>query len=419
MKIFAAIFSGIIACTLLAACSLASIGEPDAVIAPDVGRNDASALIAAVKNLGPDGVPETHFEISALEAAMTANDPALIRTSAGAVFNLVAAELSGGLTPPEARLGWRMENDAPDPGALAEIEDKAFDTGDFAQAFAALAPQHPQYRQLKAALAAEGLDPEQRARLRLNMDRWRWMPDDLGTDYILVNVPAFELMLVRDGKITARRRVVTGSPALPTPQLRAMVTGVILNPTWFVPPSIVRESVGALLKNDPARAKRLGYYLGTDGGVRQKPGPANALGQMKLVMPNPCFVFLHDTPSKEAFQRETRALSHGCIRVEDATGFARMLLGEAITDNEFSEIMSKTQTVEIDLETPLPVYVTYLTAFAAEDGAVAFYTDVYGLDAPLLARFGGAQAKQADPIKSLIEEACPESANDAALPENL
>ncbi|MFC2950974.1 L,D-transpeptidase family protein [Marinicaulis aureus] len=419
MKIFAAIFSGIIACTLLAACSLASIGETDAVIAPDVDRKDASALIAAVKNLGPDGVPETHYEVTALEAAMTANDPALIRTGAGAVFNLVAAELSGGLTPPEARLGWRMENDAPDPGALAALEEKAFDTGDFAQAFATLAPRHAQYRQLKAALAAEGLDPEQKARLRLNMERWRWMPHDLGADYILVNVPAFELMLVRGGKITARRRVVTGSPALPTPQLKAIVTGVIFNPTWFVPPSIVRESVGALLKNDPARAKRLGYYLGTDGGVRQKPGPANALGQMKLVMPNPYSVFLHDTPSKDAFQREPRALSHGCIRVEDATGFARILLGDAISDDEFKDILSKRRTVEIDLDTPLPVYVSYFTAFAAEDGAVAFYADAYGLDAPLLARFGGAPAEGGDPIKSLIEEACPESANDAALPENL
>ncbi|MAW81688.1 MAG: L,D-transpeptidase [Parvularcula sp.] len=406
----------VVACASLAACSRAPISTPDPVAAID--RNEAAALIAAVEGLEAAGVPKGHFDMAPLHAAIAAGEPALIRTRAEALFDEAAADISSGLTPPAARPGWRMNVKEPDEDAFADLKTRAFDTGDFAQAFASLAPKHEQYARLKSALNAENLSAEEKARLRLNMDRWRWMPDDLGADYILVNVPAFELTLVRDGQPAARRRVVTGTPKLPTPQMNAMVTGVIFNPTWFVPQSIVRESIGALMKNDPARAERLGYYADTDGNVRQRPGPANALGQMKLVMPNPYSVFLHDTPSKDAFDRETRALSHGCIRVQDALGFARTLLGDAISDEDFKEIVAKRQTAEIDLATPLPVYVAYFTAVADAAGAVEFYPDIYGLDAALLAQFGGA-ATDPDPIKTLIEETCPESADEVALRDTL
>ncbi|WP_428406996.1 L,D-transpeptidase family protein [Hyphococcus sp.] len=418
LKIFAVIICAFIACNLLTACSFASIGADSNSIAHEVEKKEAAALIAAVKGLSAEGVPENLYDVTALEEAMAANEPALIRARAEALFDRAALGMRDGVTAPQERLGWRMEETAPDTDEIAELKEKAFDHIAFAKAFERLAPRHEQYALLKTALGAEGLSAEQQARLRLNMDRWRWMPEDLGEDYILVNVPAFELTLVRGGKTVARRKVVTGTPSLPTPQMSALVTGVILNPTWFVPPSIVKESVGALMKTDPARAKQLGYYAGADGNVRQKPGPANALGQMKLVMPNPYSVFLHDTPSKDAFNRDTRALSHGCIRVEDALGFARTLLGDAISEEDFNEILSTRRTVEIDLESPLPVYVAYFTA-AASEGGVVYYPDIYGRDAPLLAQFGGAGGENPDPIKTLIEESCPESAGEATLPDNL
>lgn len=418
MKFLFVIFSCVAASGVIAACSVASVGAENDTLVDEVYKKEATALIAAVKKLDAEGVPENHYDVTALEAAMAAGEPEAIRERAEALFNLAALEMRDGLTAPQARPGWRMEVAAPDEEAFAELKEKAFEHGDFAKRFAALAPRHEQYALLKKALNDENVSADQKARLRLNMDRWRWMPDDLGADYILVNIPAFELTLVRDGNVTARRKVVTGTTSLPTPQMNALVTGVILNPTWFVPSSIVRESVGALMKNDPARAERLGYYIGPEGNVRQKPGPSNALGQMKLVMPNPYSVFLHDTPSKDAFDRDVRALSHGCIRVENAIDFARMLLGEAISDEDFKEIVAKRQTAEIDLATPLPVYVAYFTAVADAAGAVEFYPDIYGLDAALLAQFGGA-GTDPDPIKTLIEETCPESADEVALPDTL
>ncbi|WP_375202064.1 L,D-transpeptidase family protein [Hyphococcus sp.] len=419
MKIFAVILTAYTACALLAACSLASVGEPRSVLADDIKKTDADALIAAVKELSADGVPDNHYDIAGLETVIAAGETGLIRARAETLFDRVAAEMRDGLTSRDARLNWRMDEAAPDKAAMADLKQHAFNGNAFAEAFSSLAPKHKQYAFLKAALASQALTAEEAALLRLNMDRWRWMPDDLGGDYILVNVPAFELTLVRDRKVVARRRVVTGSPKLPTPQMQALVTGVIFNPTWFVPPSIVRESVGALIKNNPDRAQQLGYYVGDDGNVRQKPGPANALGQMKLVMPNPYSVFLHDTPAKDAFERDNRALSHGCIRVEGATGFARTLLGDAVSDDDFKKIMSGRSPVEIELEKPLPVYVGYFTAVADETGRIAFYPDVYGLDAPLLAQFGGAGKDIADSIGTLIEESCPESISEASLPDEL
>jgi murein L,D-transpeptidase YcbB/YkuD len=203
--------------------------------------------------------------------------------------------------------------------------------------------------------------------------------------------------------------VIVGTKALPTPQFAATVTGVAFNPTWFVPASIVAESVGALLKNDPDAAKAKGYYLGEDGNVRQKPGPANALGQMKLLMPNPYSVFLHDTPGKTAFEKDARALSHGCIRVEDAVDFARGLVKGVLDDEAVDEILASKTPTEVALEKPMPVYVVYFTAVAAADGTATFYPDIYGLDAELLPAFGADAPPPSEKYEAMID-ACPGAA---------
>lgn len=369
----------------------------------------AFALIDAIDALSADGLSPAQYNTSALTDANRRG--ADIDLEARALFIAAAADLATGGVEPAARMRWRIAGPETDRASLAALADAAWRSGDFAGAFSRLAPRHEQYRRLKAALAAlPAGDPGRRAVVALNMERWRWMPADPGTDYILVNVPSYELFVYRGGRLADRRRVIVGTRTLPTPQIMAIATGVAFNPTWFVPQSIVAESVGALMRDDPARAAALGYVAAEDGGVRQKPGPANALGRMKLVMPNAWSVFLHDTPGKNAFLREMRALSHGCVRVDGAVAFARNLLGDALSDAEADMILATRAPREIDFDKPLPVYIGYFTAFIEDDGSLNVFDDVYGLDAPLLARFGGdASPARGDAIGALIHESCPDA----------
>jgi L,D-transpeptidase YcbB len=210
-----------------------------------------------------------------------------------------------------------------------------------------------------------------------NLERWRWLPLDMGHRYLLVNAAGFEVALWEDGRRVARWRVITGKPGTPTPVFSATVTGVTVNPWWDVPPSIVAESVGRLTRRNPAEARRRGYVWG-GGTYRQKPGPGNALGLMKLVMPNPYKVYLHDTPTKALFEQPVRAFSHGCIRVDKALTLAGRLLGRPVDAQ-----VAKGASVTLPLADPLPVYVAYFTADASEAGAVEVHPDIYGRDAGL------------------------------------
>ena len=228
----------------------------------------------------------------------------------------LADDLRYGATAPEARRQWHIEDDTP-----TQIDGitRLMLEGDIDKFFDTLAPSHPQYAQLKALLeTTPSENTAERRLLKINMERWRWMPQDLGPTYVLVNTPSFEALIVKDGGVVARHRAIVGARNTPTPQFNTLATGVAVRPTWFVPASIGRESVGALVERDPARAERLGYYVAADGSIRQRPGPTNALGEMKLVMPNKFSVFLHDTATRERFEDKNRALSHGCVRVDRA-----------------------------------------------------------------------------------------------------
>lgn len=241
-------------------------------------------------------------------------------------------------------------------------------------------PAHPYLETLIAALDRE-TDADRRATLAANIDRWRAMPAALGERYLLVNAASFEMGLWENGVLTAVWPVIIGKPRTPTPIFDTTVTGVVFNPWWDIPASIVRESVGALMRNRPAEARRRGYVV-QNGRYRQRPGPGNALGQMKLVMPNRYSVGVHDTPNRDLFRREDRALSHGCVRVGDALGFAARLLA-ARADWGRAEIdaaVAAGDTVTVDLAEPIPIYVGYFTAEPGADEEIRYYRDIYGRD---------------------------------------
>lgn len=244
--------------------------------------------------------------------------------------------------------------------------------------FSLLIPHHPDYAALRAAYATE-TEPARRAKLALNMERWRWLPVDLGENFLIVNAARFEVSYWKDGAKFGTWPVIVGKPKTPTPTFAAFVKGVTFNPWWNVPQSIVAESVGALVHRNPAEARRRGYVW-SKGSYRQKPGPNNALGQMKLEMPNQFSVYLHDTPTKDLFLKDARAFSHGCIRVGDALGFASALLDISLPREKIDAIVAGRETQTYALPKSIPVYVTYFTADVGKDGRVAILPDIYNRD---------------------------------------
>lgn len=244
--------------------------------------------------------------------------------------------------------------------------------------FGAYRPQNPNYQALRTALQAE-TDPERRRILSLNMERWRWMPLHLGETYLIVNAASFEVSLWKNHKKLNTWPVIVGKPTSPTPIFDTKVSGVILNPWWEIPTSIVAESVGALVRNRPAEARRRGYIV-QNGRYRQRPGPGNALGQMKLIMPNPYSVKLHDTSNRKLFANEVRTYSHGCVRVGDAIGFAKTLLADDKSSEAVDAILAKRTTESIKMSATIPIYIAYFTAERSEDGSVIYYPDVYKRD---------------------------------------
>jgi len=250
--------------------------------------------------------------------------------------------------------------------------------------FQSLLPQTARYTGLRRAFA-ECAKPVECSRIAVNLDRLRALPRDMGSRYIWVDVPAYRLDVVENGRTVATHRIIVGKPGSQTPSFQAKVMGVTINPWWNVPCSIVDESIGKLIASNPQEAARRGYVATRDAKgklvVRQKPGPENALGQIKLEMPNPFDVYIHDTPSRDLFARSTRAFSHGCIRTEDPKSLAVTLLGEA-AETTVNLLLATGVSRTLKLAQPIPVYVVYVTAEAACDGTgqVLFYPDIYRRD---------------------------------------
>lgn len=347
--------------------------------APRWNQTAALALIAFARSINAEGLNPAHYDIAPLEAALTSGNENELHAASASLFGEIAADLALGAAPPAARLRWRIEGAAADLD-LDNLTYAALAQNDVAGTLARLSPSHPQFVALRNALAQEGLKESARKGVLANMERWRWMPRDLGESYVIVNVPALELQIVRKGREVARHRIIAGARKTPTPQFQAMATDVVFNPTWFVPASIAEsEGINSLLRRNPAEADRRGYYV-EDGSVRQKPGANNPLGRMKLVMPNPFSVLLHDTSTPARFNREDRFLSHGCIRVEGALDFAAELLRPDLSREAVDEFAASGITRKVELGEPIRIYVAYFTVVADGEGVLSHYRDIYGLD---------------------------------------
>ena len=237
-----------------------------------------------------------------------------------------------------------------------------------------------------------------------NMERWRWLPRNLGDPYVMLNIPDFTLRVMQHGKLVWTTRVVTGKPSTATPLLSETMKYITVNPTWNVPPSIVQNEYLPALQQDPEALSRIGLKVdyNRDGTIHiyQPPGDGNALGRIRFNFPNRFLVYQHDTPDKHLFARDERAYSHGCMRVQYPDKYAEVLLGLSNPKDNYTveriHSMYGGGEIQINLNTPIPVHITYQTAFVDDAGHLQIRKDIYGRDTRLLAQLKGEERRFAD-----------------------
>lgn len=264
-----------------------------------------------------------------------------------------------------------------------------------------------------ATLGALNVSADERVRqIAINLERWRWLPRNLGRRHVLVNQAGFELFVMDGRKNVDRRRVIVGKPYHQSPMFSDEIIYAEFNPTWTVPASIAGKEMLPKIRNNPAYLMDKGYTLYTSWSqgaapanpfaidwsavsssrfpyrIVQEPGPRNALGQVKFIFPNKFSVYLHDTPSRNLFSRTGRAFSHGCIRVEKPLDFARLIfsLQGGLNPNRVAPIVESRERTRVNLAQKLPVHLAYFTAWVNDDGVPLFFEDVYKRDR-LVSRF--------------------------------
>ncbi|GBD37891.1 hypothetical protein HRbin37_00131 [bacterium HR37] len=247
------------------------------------------------------------------------------------------------------------------------------------------------------------------SQIKLNMERWRWLPKKMEDRYILINTASFELHVVEQHRTVMKMKVIVGKPYWHTPIFSAKMSYIELNPHWNIPRSIFAEEILPKIKNDPdyllkERIKVLESWSPDANEVdpysidwqsvteenfkyrlRQEPGPTNPLGKIKFMFPNRFNVYLHDTPRKNLFERKERSFSHGCIRVEKPIELAEYVLrmNQGWDKKRLYSEINKGKTKQIELKQQIPVYILYFTTWVDESGDIYFYKDIYGRDSIL------------------------------------
>jgi murein L,D-transpeptidase YcbB/YkuD len=312
----------------------------------------------------------------------------------------------------------RVSADIDYPRALAKVRDilaAIAQSADVAKTLAAFNPPQPGYQALRAKLAAlrsgsehGGAAPpsaphsvlSQADIIVANMERWRWLSHDLGNDYVLVNIADYSLALMHDGAPVFRTKVVVGAPDLPTPLLSATMTSITVNPIWNIPRSLVENEYLPALQRDPGLAARMGLKIerGSNGRIRisQPPSDRNVLGRIRFNFPNKFLVYQHDTNEHSLFDQPAPDSSHGCIRVENPFAYAVALLMVAAPQEGYSENRLRgligDHEVDIALPKPIPVHLTYQTAFVDARGDLVFRDDIYALDSRTLSALKAPRA---------------------------
>jgi L,D-transpeptidase YcbB len=355
------------------------------------------AIVARLKAADEDGLNASDYAVPTPALAGSDGDglEAELKLSAAAV--VYARDARGGRIEP-SRLSNLITPDLELPAADKVLTSLAA-ASDAVAALAAYHPPHAGYHALKAKLAEARVNPAAPARLEgdivANMERWRWLPSDMGRRHVFVNVPEYKLRLMRDGRPMHEARVVVGKPETPTPLFSDEMDHAVVNPSWYVPESIFKNE----FHSDPALAAAKGYDVvyGKNGNVtiRQPPGERNALGFVKFMFPNKHAVYLHDTPSRRLFANEKRAFSHGCVRLDQPFRFGEFVLGSEWTETRLRSLIGKGERT-IRLPEKIPVHLAYFTLSVDDKGEMRSFADIYGVNNKVRGALG--LSREATPV---------------------
>ncbi len=389
----------------------------------------AEGAIAFLRNVKSEGLEPRDYPTPDLSGNLSEEQAAKAELQlTGSILRYARHASSGRVSYTRVSASILYPDHAADP---AEVLNKVASAQDMGAVLRSFEPQQPGFVALKAALAKELAAPQDDATLEnreafkkhrgkdanernrkntadtiiANMERWRWLPRDLGQAHVVVNVPDFTLAVYKDGAPVWHTKIVVGKPGnLATPLLSETMKYLTINPTWNVPPSIIRNEYLPALERDPSALERVGLRVSNnpDGSLRvyQPPGERNALGRIRFNFPNQFLVYQHDTPDKKLFARDSRAFSHGCMRVQDPEKYAEVLLSLSQPEENFTIARIRSlygdQERTINLKQPIPVHVTYQTAFVDKQGELNFRHDIYGLDAATLKLMRGDERMIAD-----------------------
>ena len=380
----------------------------------------AKAIIGEIESAADWGLPRDAFELPAAgDAPATPEGKAADEVKLDlAILKYARFARGGRVSPGRISVIFDQKAHLRDPNLVFEEVRSSSEPDAYLRS---LHPKQPQFEQLRQALIkargdskAKGRKPESDPavqRLVVNMERWRWMPPDLGSYYVWNNIPSFSVRVIGDGKSVYMEKAVVGQLKYATPVFSAEMRSIVFNPDWTVPDTIIREDLapslrqGGLFGPDTSVLSSHGLRVSYQGRpvdpdtidwgranifqytFTQAPGPTNVLGKLKFNFPNKHAIYMHDTVQPEFFNETVRSLSHGCIRVREPDRLAQLLLArdKNWSGQQVQALLAKGNNSVVTLNRPVPVHLTYFTAVADEQGKVQTLGDIYGLDSRMAA----------------------------------
>jgi murein L,D-transpeptidase YcbB/YkuD len=365
--------------------------DPIEVLSTVSASSDAAAAIAS---FNPPHEGYLRLKKALSDARGTETAPRLARVPEGKSMKL-------GLSDPRVPL-LRARLELPAPSEAPEVYDEAL--AEAVKTFQSSKGLKADGIAGNATVAyVNGSGKSRTAEIIANMERWRWLPRDLGAFHVVANVPEYLVRVIENGQVVHTTRSVVGKLTNQTPIFSDEMESIVVNPSWNVPASITMKEMLPAVRRDPSYMSRKGYQVlaNVDGKyrpvdpqmvdwsnvnprqimIRQPPGDDNALGSVKFLFPNEHSVYLHDTPSKSFFKRDARALSHGCVRVQDPLEFADVLLAHqgGWTKQRLRKMVGGKEKW-INLPNRIPIHLTYFTAFVDDAGQVETRPDIYGFN---------------------------------------